>query len=80
MASRGQLDGHSAGMTTFTYVLKSTVSTTPEVRRTRIVGGGVVVLDQPVQTAALAIGGADKVGSQATTASRTAAASRPTRL
>src|SRR5450830_778325 len=57
--------------------MKSTVSTTPiPVRRTRIVGGGVVVLDQPVQVAACTTGGLETVGSQIVAARRAAAASR----
>src|SRR5450759_4493202 len=58
--------------------MKSTVSTTPvPVRRTRIVGGGVVVLDQPVQTAAACTtGGLETAGSQIVAARRAAAASR----
>src|SRR5450759_435228 len=80
MDSIGQEGGHSAGMTTLTYVSKSTVWTTPtgpgEERKTRIVGGGVVVLDQPVQTAACATGGFATVGSQIVAARRAAAASR----
>src|SRR5450759_3722219 len=58
--------------------MKSTVSTTPvDTRRTRIVGGGAVVLDQPVQTAAACTtDGLTAVGSQIVAARRAAAASR----
>src|ERR1035437_6469849 len=75
--SIGQEGGHSAGMTTLTYISKSTVWTTPtgpgEERKTRIVGGGVVVLDQPVQTAACATGGLATMGSQTVAARRAVA-------
>src|ERR1035437_1476917 len=73
----GQVGGHSAGITTLTSVLKSTAWTTPVAeRRTRIAGGGAVVLDQPVQTAACTTGGIKTAGSHTIAASRAAAVSR----